>query len=141
MRPPAVAWSAPLRSGHGGSTNSCRIDRFGLNRQRDWTVGPLVKAALELSAHPRAPRLAYLGTAMGDRIEDVAMVHGAFTGTDVTVSTVRVMPQPNVPDLREALLRQDVIYVRGGSVAGFLALWRLHGSSKSSGKRGTSASC
>ena len=37
------------------------------------------------------------------------------------------MPQPNVPDLRESLLTQDVIYVGGGSVAGLLALWRLHG--------------
>lgn len=55
------------------------------------------------------------------------MVHGAFTGTGVTVSTVRLMPQPNVPDLRETLLAQDVIYVGGGSVAGLLALWRLHG--------------
>ena len=100
---------------------------FGSNRRHDWTVGPLVQAALDLSAHPHAPRLAYLGTAMGDRVEDVAMVHGAFTGTEVTVSTVRLMPQPNVPDLREALLSQDVIYVGGGSVAGLLALWRLHG--------------
>src|SRR4051794_21433971 len=100
---------------------------FALNRRHDWAVGPLVRAALDLSAHPRAPRLAYLGTAMGDRLEDVAMVHGAFTGTDVAVSTVRLMPQPNVPDLREALLTQDVIYVGGGSVAGLLALWRLHG--------------
>jgi peptidase E len=100
---------------------------FALNSRHDWTVGPLVRAALDLSAHPRAPRLAYLGTAMGDRLEDVAMVHGAFTGTGVTVSTVRLMPQPNVPDLRETLLTQDVIYVGGGSVAGLLALWRLHG--------------
>jgi peptidase E len=100
---------------------------FVLNDRHDWIPGPLVRAALDLSAHPREPRLAYLGTAMGDRVEDVAMVHGAFTGTDVAVTTVRLMPQPNVPDLRETLLTQDVIYVGGGSVAGLLALWRLHG--------------
>jgi peptidase E len=100
---------------------------FGLNDRHDWTVGPLIRAAIDLSAHPRSPRLAYLGTAMGDRVEDVAMVHGAFTGTDVAVTAVRLMPQPNVVDLRETLLDQDVIYVGGGSVAGLLALWRLHG--------------
>ena len=100
---------------------------FQLNDRHDWAVGPLVRSALDLSAHPRAPRFAYLGTAMGDRLEDVAMVHGAFIATDVAVTTIRLMPQPNVPDLREALLSQDVIYVGGGSVAGLLALWRLHG--------------
>ena len=99
---------------------------FGLNDRHDWTVGPLIRAAIDLSANPRSPRLAYLGTAMGDRVEDVAMVHGAFTGTDVAVTAVRLMPQPNVVDLRETLLDQDVIYVGGGSVAGLLALWRLH---------------
>lgn len=100
---------------------------FALDRRHDWTVGPLVQAAIDLSAHPRAPRIAYLGTAMGDRLEDVAMVHGAFAGTGATVSPIRLMPQPNVPDLRETLLSQDVVYVGGGSVAGLLALWRLHG--------------
>jgi len=34
---------------------------------------------------------------------------------------------PNVEDIREHLLSQDVIWVWGGSVAGLLALWRLHG--------------
>jgi peptidase E len=100
---------------------------FGVDDRGDWTVGPLVQAAIELSAHPRSPRLAYLGTAMGDRIEDAALVHGAFAGTDVTISAVRLMPRPNVRDLRESLLAQDVIHVGGGSAAGLLALWRLHG--------------
>lgn len=100
---------------------------FGIDAGGGWTAGPLVQAAIDLSAHPRSPRLAFLGTANGDRPEDMTRVHAAFAGTDVRVSTVGLLPQPTVPDLREALLGQDVIYVGGGSVAGLLALWRLHG--------------
>jgi peptidase E len=34
---------------------------------------------------------------------------------------------PNVEDVRAHLLDQDVVWVWGGSVAGLLAMWRLHG--------------
>ena len=34
---------------------------------------------------------------------------------------------PNVEDVTAHLLEQDVIWVWGGSVAGLLAMWRLHG--------------
>ena len=34
---------------------------------------------------------------------------------------------PNVEDITAHLLEQDVIWVFGGSVAGLLAMWRLHG--------------
>ncbi|MDT5279958.1 MAG: hypothetical protein QOJ20_1153 [Mycobacterium sp.] len=34
---------------------------------------------------------------------------------------------PNVDDITAHLLEQDVIWVFGGSVAGLLAIWRLHG--------------
>lgn len=105
---------------------ACSIG-FGRDARGGWTVGPLVRAAIDLSAHPLAPRLAFLGTAKGDRPEDEARVHDAFAGTGVRVSTVALLPRPNVPDLSEALLDQDLIYVGGGSVAGLLALWRLHG--------------
>lgn len=42
-------------------------------------------------------------------------------------SHLSLLPMPNIADLREHLLGQDVIWVWGGSVAGLLALWRLHG--------------
>lgn len=71
--------------------------------------------------------MAYLGTAKGDRVQDAAMVYGAMADTDARVKVVALLPQPNVTNLRETLLSQDVIYVGGGSVAGLLALWRLHG--------------
>jgi peptidase E len=34
---------------------------------------------------------------------------------------------PNVPDIRAHLLRQDLIWVGGGSVVNLLAVWRAHG--------------
>jgi peptidase E len=34
---------------------------------------------------------------------------------------------PNVEDVTAHLLEQDVVWVFGGSVAGLLAMWRLHG--------------
>ena len=100
---------------------------FDLDQRGDWMPSPLVSAAIDLCAHPQAPRMAYLGTAKGDRVQDAAMVYAAFADTDVRVKVVALLPQPNVPDLRETLLSQDIIYVGGGSVAGLLALWRVYG--------------
>lgn len=100
---------------------------FGRDEHGRRTLGPLVRAAIDLSAHPLAPRVAYLGTASGDQTEDAADVRRAFADSGADLTIIRLMPQPNVPDLRAALLEQDVIYVGGGSVAGLLALWRLHG--------------
>ena len=45
----------------------------------------------------------------------------------VDASHLSLFQMPNVPDVRQHLLAQDVIYVGGGSVANLLALWRLHG--------------
>ena len=42
-------------------------------------------------------------------------------------SHLALFPMPNVDDIRGHLLAQDVIWVWGGSVAGLLAMWRLHG--------------
>jgi peptidase E len=89
--------------------------------------GPLLDHALALSGKPR-PRLCFLNTACGDSVEATAMVYAAFAGReDVVVTHLELFTMPNVPDPREHLLSQDVIWVGGGSVANLLAVWRVHG--------------
>ncbi|MGH3728646.1 MAG: Type 1 glutamine amidotransferase-like domain-containing protein [Micromonosporaceae bacterium] len=95
-----------------------------------WQPGPLLEYALELADAGPAPKLSMLGTASGDQTAAAGALHEAFYGTDVRLTCVNLLPMPNVDDLREHLLSQDVIWVGGGSVAGLLALWRLHGVDK-----------
>lgn len=97
----------------------------GLRRPR--RPGPLVEYAIELAGAPRRPRFCYVGTATGDSVVNAAAVYEAFAGSDVVVSHLALFPMPNVPDIAAHLLAQDVIWVGGGSVAGLLAMWRLHG--------------
>ena len=94
-----------------------------------WEIGPLTEYAIELAGVTgRDPRMCFLGTACGDnpvltaRFYDAAQLRGG-----IQASHLAVLPMPNVDDMREHLLGQDVVWVWGGSVAGLLALWRLHG--------------
>jgi peptidase E len=89
--------------------------------------GPLVDYALELAGSPSRPRFCYVGTATGDSVVGTATAYEAFAGSDVVVSHLALFPMPNVDDIGAHLLAQDVIWVGGGSVAGLLAMWRLHG--------------
>ena len=90
--------------------------------------GPLVNHALSLTGKEK-PRVCSLYTATGDDVARIAQWYSMWAGLPdrVTPSHVMVMPMPNVDDLRRHLLDQDAIYVGGGSVAGLMALWRLHG--------------
>ena len=93
-----------------------------------WDVGPLTDYAIELSGVTgRAPRVCYLGSAAGDRPEGIVEFYNAAQRRGLHGSHVQLFLMPNVDDLREHLLGQDVIWVFGGSVAGLLAMWRLHG--------------
>lgn len=99
-----------------------------VSRRIRWQVGPLTDYAVELSGVTgRAPRVCFLATACGDSSDllrnyyEAALLHG------FQASHLALLPMPNVEDMRELLLSQDVIWVWGGSVAGLLALWRLHG--------------
>jgi peptidase E len=100
---------------------------FRLGRRTRLTPGPLIDHAIRLAGSPPRPRFCYLGTALGDSSAYTAAVYEAFVGTDVLVSHLALFPMPNVEDMRAHLLAQDVVWVGGGSVAGLLALWRLHG--------------
>ncbi|HEY7486005.1 MAG TPA: peptidase E [Streptosporangiaceae bacterium] len=95
-------------------------DRYGL------TPSPLVRYALDLTGQDR-PRVCFLATALGDTPDRLALAYAAFAQLDVELSHLALFPMPNVEDVREHLLGQDMLYVFGGSVANLLALWRLHG--------------
>jgi peptidase E len=88
----------------------------------------LTDYAVDLSGTTgRAPRVCLLATAMGD---DRATLHNlteAAQERGFEASHLALFPMPNVDDVTEHLLAQDVVWVFGGSVAGLLAMWRLHG--------------
>jgi peptidase E len=98
------------------------------SRRIRWQVGPLTDYAVDLAGVTgRAPRVCFLATACGDSSELVRSFYDAALLRGFQASHLALFPMPNVPDIRELLLGQDVIWVWGGSVAGLLAMWRLHG--------------
>lgn len=100
---------------------------FRPHPRRFMAAGPLIDHAFTMAGSPDRPRLTAVLTAGGDQEHWKGRVHEAFYGTDVQVTCLTLMPMPNVDDLRGLLLSSDVIWVGGGSVAGLLALWELHG--------------
>ena len=97
-------------------------------RRVRWDFAPLTEFAIELAdVDGRAPRICLLATTMGDSPAIVSAFYDAALQQRLAPSHVALLPMPNVDDLRGHLLGQDVIWVFGGSVAGLLALWRLHG--------------
>jgi len=90
--------------------------------------GPLVEHALSLTGK-ESPRVCALYTATGDDVARIAQWYSMWAANPgrVQPSHVALMPMPNVDDLRAHLLSQDAVYVGGGSVAGLMVLWRLHG--------------
>ena len=88
----------------------------------------LIDYALTMTGVSR-PRVCYLPTAVGDSPEAVAVMTHELQHrrphVDFTVLTL--FTQPSVPDLREHLLGQDLVFVEGGSVVNLMALWRAHG--------------
>lgn len=93
----------------------------------DWDPGPIYDFAAELAGAPEQPRMCWLGTAMGDDAAITAAVYGAFAQTRFRLSHLNLFPMPNVADVREHLLAQDIVWVGGGSVANLLGVWRVHG--------------
>jgi peptidase E len=89
--------------------------------------GPSYQLAAELAEAGAHPRICIIATAVGDDAARLAAVHNAFSKLGMVSSHLTLFPMPNVPDVREHLLAQDVIWVSGGSTANLLALWRLHG--------------
>jgi peptidase E len=93
-----------------------------------WRVGPLTEYAIELSGvSGRAPRVCLVPTAMGDHPFVLTAFYSAAQERGLAPSHLTLFPMPNVADPAAHLLEQDVVWVWGGSVAGLLAMWRLHG--------------
>ena len=93
-----------------------------------WELGPLTEYAIELAGTTgRAPKVCFLATALGDNSYTLQRFYDAAQARGLAASHLALFPMPNVGDITEHLLAQDVIWVFGGSVAGLLAMWRLHG--------------
>jgi peptidase E len=98
------------------------------SRRLRWEVGPLTDYAIELAGVTgRAPRVCFVPTACGDSAELLRTFYEAALLRGLAPSHLALFTMPNVVDIAEHLLAQDVIWVWGGSVAGLLAMWRLHG--------------
>jgi peptidase E len=93
-----------------------------------WSVGPLTKYAVDLAGvDARAPRVCFLATACGDSATVIRDFYDMAQEAGFHGNHLQLFTMPNVDDVREHLLAQDVIWVWGGSVAGLLAMWDLHG--------------
>jgi len=93
----------------------------------DWKPGPVYRLASELANAGRSPRLCIVSTALGDHPGYLTAMYAAFGRAGFVVTHLALFSQPNVCDIRQHLLAQDIIWVAGGSVANLLALWHLHG--------------
>jgi peptidase E len=93
-----------------------------------WEPGPLTRHAVELAGVTgRSPRVCFLPTACGDDSGLISTFYDNAWRAGWTGSHLSLFPMPNIADVGEHLLCQDVVLVWGGSVAGLLAMWRLHG--------------
>lgn len=97
-------------------------------RRTRWEFSALTDYAIELSrVTGRQPRMCFVATALGD---DPATLHNLYEAArvrGVSPTHLTLFPMPNVDDITAHLLDHDVVWVFGGSVAGLLAMWRLHG--------------
>jgi peptidase E len=97
-------------------------------RRVRFEVGPLTDYAIELAGVTgRAPKVCFLATALGDNPLIIQAFYEAAMLRGLSPSHLVTFPMPNVDDPAAHLLDQDVVWVWGGSVAGLLAMWRLHG--------------
>ena len=97
-------------------------------RRVAYEFSALTDYAVDLSGVTgRAPRVCFVATAQGDNSAALRNLYDAAQLRGFTASHLALFPMPNVDDIAALLLDQDVVWVGGGSVAGLLAMWRLHG--------------
>ena len=97
-------------------------------RRTRWEFSALTDYAIELAGVAgREPRVCFVATALGDDPSALHRLYEAAHASGVWPSHLALFPMPNVDDITAHLLEHDVVWVFGGSVAGLLAMWRLHG--------------
>jgi peptidase E len=73
------------------------------------------------------PQICIINTASGDDPGGYLRMYDALSAMRTKVSHLQLFPMPNVTDIADFILSQDIIFVGGGSVANMLAVWRVHG--------------
>lgn len=97
-------------------------------RRVAYKFSELTDYAVDLSGVTgRAPRVCMLATAQGDNSTALRNLYDAAQVRGFSATHLALFPMPNVDDIESLLLAQDVVWVGGGSAAGLLAMWRLHG--------------
>lgn len=86
----------------------------------------LMHRAAQLSGSA-TPKICIINTASGDDAAGYMRTYNAFSAMSSRVSHLQLFPMPNVLNITDFLLNQDIIFVGGGSVANMLAVWRVHG--------------
>lgn len=116
---PVPADSPTILATSGGITEG-RRNRFEFSGLTDY--------AIDLSGVTgRAPRVCFVATASGDNPVALHHLYAAAQQRGIAASHLALFSMPNVDDIAGLLCEQDVVWVFGGSVAGLLAMWRLHG--------------
>ena len=101
---------------------------FREGRRTRWEFSALTEYAIDLAGVTgRAPRVCFVATALGDNPTVLHWLTEAAQVRGLSASHLTLFPMPNVDDISAQLLDHDVVCVFGGSVAGLLAMWRLHG--------------
>jgi dipeptidase E len=90
----------------------------------DASSQPLERYVLAQARRPN-PSVCFLATASGDAETDITKFYAAFA--HYRCRTTHLPLFGRTPDLKRALLPQDVIYVGGGNTKSMLATWREWG--------------
>jgi peptidase E len=104
---------------------SSRWEGFSLGTRFDDLV-------LELAV---GPRVLFVPTAAGDAEWISLAFHESF-GPRAEPAHLSFNPWPP-EDLRDVVLAHDVVYVSGGNTVNALAVWRVHGSTRSCARPGS----
>jgi peptidase E len=104
---------------HGTSRQIIAMGGGGFSMEPD---NPALDLYVLAQARKKIPSICFLATASGDADGYIERFYAAFKHHRCRPSHVPLFRR--VPDLKQALLTQDVIYVGGGNTKSMLAVWR-----------------